>query len=507
MMLKTCLLIASVTFFGLRASAQEDTSTRLPIMLPPAAMTMDGARHALDRLGFGPRPGEIQAVHDIGVNRWIALQFTPAAIPEPLALTKALAALPDTTRSDADLYRQEVALRKDKSDEGQEARKAFSKNVTQEVMTAHFDRALLSDRQLQEVLTNFWFNHFNVFLNKGFDHVWVGNYENEAIRPYVFGSFRTLLEATARHPAMLFYLDNWQNSAPGSAGAKGKEEGLNENYARELMELHTLGVDGGYTQHDVTELARILTGWGLRTRQERGPFKGDVRKPDFTFAFDPSRHDSGDKQFLGRTIKGQSGGTGWQEIEQALSILASHPATAKHLSFQLAQYFVADQPPPALVDRMAQTWTRTQGNLTEVMRTLVESPEFWAPEASGNKYKTPFEYVVSSLRAANVAPTDPQPLFGQLRQLGQPIYGIETPDGYKQVEAAWLNPDALARRLSFATALGTGHLGRDVISVDEAGVRNALGGKLSPQTVKALSTAEPRLRTALLLGSPDFMYR
>ena len=504
MMLKTCVLIlAGVTFFGANVSADEVT----PLMLPPAAMTMDGARHALDRLTFGPRPGEIQVVRDIGVNRWVALQLSPSSIPEPAVLTRALAALPNAQRSDADLYKQEVMLRRDKSDDGNEERKAFTKSLTQDVMTAHLDRALLTDRQLQEVLTNFWFNHFNVFLNKGFDHVWVGNYENEAIRPYVLGNFRTLLEATARHPAMLFYLDNWQNTAPGSAGAKGKQDGLNENYARELMELHTLGVDGGYSQKDVTELARILTGWGLRTRPERGAFRGDVRKPDFTFAYDPSRHDSGDKQFMGFTIKGQGGRDGWQEVEQALSILATHPATARHLSYQLAQYFVADQPPQALVDRMVQTWMKTRGDLTAVMRTMLESSEFWSPDAANNKYKTPFEYVVSALRASSVMLSDPQPVFGQLRQLGQPIYGIETPDGYKQVEAAWLNPDSMARRLSFATALGSGRLGKDQVTIDEAGLRSTLGQTLAPRTDKALAAADPRLRTTLLLGSPDFMYR
>ena len=501
MMLRTCVLLTGVTFYSLCASAEEIA----PIHLPPAALTLDGARHALDRLSFGPTPNEIQAVRDIGVDRWIALQLTPAAIPEPPALTEALAALPNAQRSDADLFRQEVRLRRDKTDDGKDERKEFTRAVTRDVMSAHLDRALLSDRQLQEVLTNFWFNHFNVFLNKGFDHVWVGNYENEAIRPYVLSNFRLLLEATARHPAMLFYLDNWQNTAPGSPGAKGKQDGLNENYARELMELHTLGVDGGYTQKDVTELARILTGWGLRTRPERGMVRGDMRKPDFTFAFDPSRHDYGDKQFMGFVIKGQR--QGWQEVEQALSILATHPATAKHLSFQLAQYFVADQPPQALVDRMAATWVKSRGDLAAVMRTLLESPEFWAPEARGAKYKTPFEYIVSGLRAANVTPGDPQPVFGQLRLLGQPIYGIETPDGYKQVESAWLNPDALARRLSFATALGTGRLGKETVPVDEAAVRSTLGRTLTPQTDKALAAADPRLRTTLLLGSPDFMYR
>jgi uncharacterized protein (DUF1800 family) len=500
-MLRNLTLTLGVIFFGYAAGAEQIAP---PVMLPPAAMTLDGARHALDRLSFGPHPGDIERVHDMGVNRWIAEQLNPNSVAESPVLMSALAALPNLASTNAELYRQEAMLRRDKSDDGKEQRNAFTKAVTGDAMTAHFDRALLSDHQLQEVLTNFWFNHFNVFLGKGFDHVWVGNYENEAIRPFVFGKFRYLLEATARHPAMLYYLDNWQNSAPGSRGAKGKEDGLNENYARELMELHTLGVDGGYTQADVTELARILTGWGLRTRPERqGPFAGK-REPDFTFAFDPNRHDYGDKHFLGVTIKGQ----GWQEVEQALSILAAHPATAKHLSFQMAQYFVADQPPPALVDRMAKTWVQTGGDLTAVMRTMIESPEFWAPEVSGNKFKTPFEFIVSALRAGNVTPSDAHPLFNELRQLGQPIYGIETPDGYKQVEGAWLNPDAMARRLSFATALGAGHLGKDSVFLDEASIRGTLGQKLSPQTDKALANnADPHLRTALLLGSPDFMYR
>lgn len=499
-MLRKFSLTLGVIFLAGTAGAQEAP----PVMLPPAAMTLEGARHALDRLSFGPRPGEIEQVHDMGVNRWIAEQLAPDTIPESQALTTALAALPNLGNSDAQLYRKEAMLRRDKSDEGETEHKAFNRTLSEDVMTAHVDRALMSNRQLQEVLTNFWFNHFNVFVGKGFDHVWVGNYENEAIRPHVFGRFRYLLEATARSPAMLYYLDNWQNTAPGSRGAKGREDGLNENYARELMELHTLGVDGGYSQANVTELARILTGWGLRTRPERGPF-GDKREPDFTFAFDPNRHDYGDKHFLGVLIKGDN--RGWPEIEQALSILAAHPSTAKHLSYQLAQYFVADTPPQALVDRMAQTWVRTQGDLTAVMRTLFESPEFWAPENENNKYKTPFEYVVSALRAGNAAP-DPKPLFGALRQLGQPIYGIETPDGYKQVEGAWLSPDSMARRLSFATALGAGRLGKDSLFIDEASVRSTLGATLKPQTDKALaSNTDPRLRTALLLGSPDFMYR
>jgi uncharacterized protein (DUF1800 family) len=489
------LLLLLPVLSGLRAA-------ELSLTLPPESETADGALHALNRLGFGPRPFEVEQLQRMGVTNWIARQFNPASIPEPAALTAQLATLPTLTESDVALYRRQAMLSRDKSDSGREARKEFDRDILQEAATARVDRALLSDRQLQEVLVGFWYNHFNVFRGKGLDHVWVGTFESESIRPYVFGRFRTLLEATARHPAMLFYLDNWQNSAPGSRDRQGKELGLNENYARELMELHTLGVDGGYSQKDVTELARILTGWGLRDRAERDRSRRD-RPADYSLAFDPSRHDFGDKQFLGHTIKGD----GWREVEQALDILAAHPATAHHLSFQLAQYFVADQPDPRLVDKMAENYLKSGGNLTVVMRTMIESPIFWSQSVIGHKFKTPFEYAVSALRASGVTPTKMQPVLGLLGQLGQPIYGIETPDGYKQVESAWLNPDAMARRLSFATMLGGGRLADQSVTVSDAALRSALPATLSPQIEQALSQNDAKLRPILLLGSPDFMHR
>ena len=497
MMMKRLILIVPLFLLATAAGAAS-------LSLPPEAETREGALHALNRLGFGPRPGEVDQVMAMGVGNWITRQLQPQTIPEPMALTARLDSMSSLAATDSELINHETMLRKDKSDSGEAAHRDYNRTVLYEAQASRIDRALLSDRQLQEALVGFWYNHFNVFRGKGYDTVWVGKFENEAIRPYVLGNFRLLLEATARHPAMLYYLDNWQNSAAGSRGRKGEEIGLNENYARELMELHTLGVNGGYTQKDVTELARILTGWGLRDRAEpmRQAF-GMQRQADFSLVFDISRHDYGDKVLLGQTIKGE----GWREVERALDILAASPATAKHLAFQLAQYFVADEPDPHLVNSMATAYMRSGGNLTAVMRAMIESPVFWAPSTMGHKFKTPFEYAVSAMRAAAVAPENLQPVMGVLNQLGQPIYGHETPDGYKQVESAWLNPDAMARRLSFATTLGSGHIAGQNFTVDDATIRTALPASLQPQTATALAQSDPQLRSALLLGSPDFMYR
>jgi uncharacterized protein (DUF1800 family) len=495
MLIRRLLLILPVFLLAACAGAAS-------LSLPPEAETRDGALHALNRLGFGAKPGEVEQVLAMGVGNWVSQQLAPQSIPESAVLTAKLSAMSTLSATDAELIHHDEMLRRDKSDEGKQAQRDYNTTVLEEAQAARIDRALLSDRQLQEVLVGFWFNHFNVFRGKGFDHVWVGTYESEAIRPYVLGPFRLLLEATARHPAMLYYLDNWQNSAPGSRGRGGQEVGLNENYARELMELHTLGVDGGYTQKDVTELARVLTGWGLRDRPDKGRF-GMQRQADFSLVFDISRHDYGDKVLLGQVIKGD----GWREVEKALDILAASPATAKHLSFQLAQYFVADDPDPKLVYQMASTYMKTGGNLTAVMRTMLESPVFWSAGTRGHKFKTPFEYAISAMRATSVQPDNLQPVMGWLNQLGQPIYGHETPDGYKQVESAWLNPDAMARRLSFATNLGSGRYADQSYALSDATIRTTLPVNLQPQTMAALEQSEPRLRPALLLGSPDFMYR
>ncbi len=508
---RTALMVVTCLATGMLAACQSGApSEPIPppqplVQLPPDAATGDAALHALNRLGFGATPGEVEQVRAMGVDHWITAQLTPARIPENPVLVRQLSTLTTLKEPTTALYLQFQGLRRqEKTDpDAKKATNEMAKTVLTEAQSAHLLRDVESNRQFQEVLVGFWYNHFNVFAGKGLDRIWVGSFENNAIRPYVFGRFRDLLEATARHPAMLFYLDNWQNTAPGSPGARGKEDGLNENYARELMELHTLGVDGGYSQEDVTELARILTGWGLQQRGGKG-IPGDN-----SFVFDPSRHDYSDKSFLGYRVTGK----GPAEVEAALGVLAASPKTAAHLSYELAQYFVSDQPDPGLVASMANAYMTSGGNLTAVYRAMIENPAFWAAPAVKAKFKTPLEYVVSSVRASGEPIENTQPLIGNLQQLGMPIYGYETPDGYKMTEAAWLSPDGLARRLSFATALSTGKLPLDPGDPGKAGpvaeqsVRSALGGAVSPETNAADAATDQPLKAAVLLGSPDFMHR
>ncbi len=334
--------------------------------------------------------------------------------------------------------------------------------------------AIESPRQLEEVMVDFWFNHFNVVAGKGLDHVLIADYERKAIRPLVLGRFRDMLGATAKHPAMLFYLDNWLSVSPtaqGQAGIPGTRKvtaGLNENYARELMELHTLGVDGGYTQADVTTLARMLTGWSFDPRQSKS---GD------TFRFFAGLHDDGDKVWLGKAVPTK----GLAEGEWALDVLASHPATARHISYELAQYFVADDPPPALVDRLAQRFLATGGDIRSVLEVLFKSPEFRDLANVGAKFKTPYQYVISVVRAGGVEVNNVRPLLAAMNRMGMPLYGCQSPDGYKNTREIWLNPDALAQRVSFATGIGQGKSPLSVV-IDEATENDPYVGRHASQS-------------------------
>ncbi|MGZ3185105.1 MAG: DUF1800 domain-containing protein, partial [Telluria sp.] len=313
-----------------------------------ASVTTDQqAVHVLNRLGYGPRPGDVERVRQMGVQGYIDSQLHPESIPLPAELEERLRGLEAANMPAGEAVREFNELRKEVRDEEEGAkqkRRAALAKMARETAEARLLRAIDSPRQLEEVMVDFWFNHFNVFSGKGIDRALIASYERDAIRPHVLGSFRDLLGATAKHPAMSFYLDNYVSTSnafgeeQARKGAKGPR-GLNENYARELMELHTLGVDGGYTQKDVTELARMLTGWTFQPQR--------MARFDETFRFDPKRHDQGEKTWLGHTI--EPGGQ--REGEMALDVLAVHPATAHHISYQLAQYFVSDNPPPALVDR------------------------------------------------------------------------------------------------------------------------------------------------------------
>jgi len=417
------------------------------------------ALHALNRMAFGPRPGDLERVNQIGVERYIREQLNPQSIPVPPDLMRRVGALGTLHMTPAELFETfQVPVQQAKGDkDAQKEARLRSEVILQEAVEGRLMRAIYGPRQLQEVMTAFWFNHFNVFAGKGLCHLWAGAYEQEAIRPHTMGRFRTLLGATAKHPAMLFYLDNWQNSAPNSAARRGKFEGINENYAREVMELHTLGVNGGYTQADVTALAHILTGWGLQKRRpgQRAPLPG-IEDEQYSFYFDPSRHDFSSQVFLGRSY---SGGAGLTAGEQALDVLARAPASARHLSYQLAQYFVTDNPPSGLAGRMAERFEQSQGDIRATLETLFFSPEFWDQRYFGAKFKTPYDYVISAVRLTGVPDiTNYRPLFGTMTLLGMAPYAHETPDGYANTREAWLNPDAMMTRLSFATALGQGHL-------------------------------------------------
>ncbi|HEY1938113.1 MAG TPA: DUF1800 domain-containing protein, partial [Candidatus Angelobacter sp.] len=337
--------------------------------------------------------------------------------------------------------------------------------VLGELAEAKLLRAIYSDRQLDEVMTDFWFNHFNVFIGKGPDRYMVNAYERDVIRPHALGKFKDILAATAKSPAMLFYLDNWQSVGPNSELAlygpqrrpvrrgrfarprpqqgKNRPSGLNENYAREIMELHTLGVDGGYTQKDVTELAKVLTGWTIEQPQMGGSFK-----------FNERAHEPGPKYILGRKI----GEHGEKEGEEMLDVLAHHPSTAKFISRKLAMRFVSDNPPQALVDRMAETFLKKDGDIREVLRTMFHSPEFWAADAYRAKMKTPFEFVASAARASGADIQNALPLVGTLNRMGMPLYAMQPPTGYSMKAEAWVNSSALLNRMNFALQLASGKL-------------------------------------------------
>ena len=370
-------------------------------------------------------------------------------------------------------------------------------------------RALYSNRQLQEVLVDFWMNHFNVFNGKGSDRVLLTGFERDAIRPHVFGHFKDMLLATARHPAMLFYLDNWQSQAPREdlpAPPGVRRPGLNENYGRELMELHTLGVDGGYTQDDVIAVARAFTGWTIYDPQKFAEFQ-----------FNPAVHDRKEKLLLGHTIPAMGGE---QDGLQVIDILAHHPSTARFISRKLAQRFVADDPPQPLVDRMAATFTRTDGDLRAVLQTLFNSPEFVSEGAWQAKLKSPLEMVVSAARAMNADVTDTSALAQRLADLGQPLYGRLEPTGYPNTGDAWMNTAGLLERINFATALAAGQIPGVKVDMSRFNVKDppaVAGGLLnrapSPSMLAAIEKGmhdketTPSILATLVIGSPDFQRR
>lgn len=508
--LRAPLTMALLALLALPAEAQSPGKAALS--------PREQAQYVLDRLAYGPRPGDVARVGAMGVGAYIDRQLAPERIPENPALTSELAQLTTLRMNPVELFRDYgpprplPGMRPD-PDQVKAARQR-GHIILAELIAARFARAIDGNRQLEEMMTEFWFNHFNIFAEKGLDYLWIGSFEETAIRPHALGRFRDLLAATAKHPAMLFYLDNWLNVAP--AGDKG----INENYARELMELHTLGVNGGYSQADVISLAHILTGWGFpRPALARG-----LPIDPSAFYFDESRHDFSDKAFLGHTITGQGLGEG----EEALDILAGSLTTAHHIAFELVQYFVADQPDPGLVETVASRFLASNGDIRETLGTLFHDRRFWAG-AGARKFKTPYQYVVSSVRLAGVHIDDPRALQATLFQMGMPLYRYMTPEGYKNTRDVWLNSDAMTKRIDFAVRLASGKLPSErdgaaptaitildpqappvpgtAAPLDVDNLVAAYGGALSANTRAAIDDAPAPLKAAALLAGPEFMQR
>ncbi|HKA61083.1 MAG TPA: DUF1800 domain-containing protein [Methylomirabilota bacterium] len=504
--------------------------------------------HALNRLGYGPRPGDVDRVRQLGLAIYIERQLSPSRIADP-AVDQSLIGYPVLGQSAAQLvrdYPQVSPQIRQRLAQGEMSRQDVMEMypperrpavIISQMQAARITRAVLSERQLEEVMVDFWFNHFNVYAQKGAVRWMVPAYEREAIRPNALSRFRDLVLATARHPAMLFYLDNWLSTRADLVVMQGpnagRRMGLNENYARELMELHTLGVDGGYTQQDVVEVARCFTGWTIDRPQQGGGF-----------LFRSQAHDRGAKRVLGQTIPA---GGGLQDGERVIDILVRHPSTARFIATKLTRRLVSDDPPAALVERAAVTFQRTDGDIRAVLTTIVSAPEFWSAEAYRAKIKTPLEVVASAMRALDgrIAPAgEPETPDGgvalarEVGKLGEPLYEAQPPTGYPDRAESWVNTGALLGRMNFALGLAHNRLGGARVdlgaflgSVDRSRPEQVLdrllavilNGETTPHTRAVLAaqlespeitrtTAYDRVSkdtdveklTALVLGSPEF---
>lgn len=437
---------------------------------PPAEAIDDAAtvRHVLDRLAFGPRPGQVEAVQSQGWREWARSQLDPAGIPNQ-AVDRAVAerwpSLRMTMGRAFQTYRPAYSSEPPPLDEVARNNRLY-RQVRQELVDSVIHRAVHSERQFEEVIVEFWRNHFNVHHDKDDVAFLANHYEEHAIRRHAFGRFEDMLLATARHPAMLIYLDNivsqrpltereealvarfeGREYLPRSVAARQRQRGLNENYARELMELHTLGVDNGYTQRDVTELARVLTGWTARW--------DPADEGEYGFWFNAQVHDDGEKRLLGVTLPARGG------EEQGVAVirsLANHPAAAEFISRKLCRYLVNDHPSEALVRRVADVFRDSGGDLPRVYEAIVFSDEFIASDNVGAKFKTPFEFVVSSLRATAAEADSYDAVAESLRRMGQPVYGCEDPTGYDDRAERWLDPGVLVYRWTYAISFTNGGL-------------------------------------------------
>jgi uncharacterized protein (DUF1800 family) len=618
------------------ATSNKDKKNQDPVLkgLPITELSTDEAiQHAMNRLAYGPRPGDVERVRHMGLAKWIDLQLNPKSIDDS-AVEARLNPYPTLTMTTARLMREypnakqaakQAEQNKQASTREQSAQKQADEAITamakdmdsgnggststeqndttmsasavatdapspmklnpatpgaggkrdvlgmdpnavpkaisddskrpqrvvEELAMAKMTRAIYSERQLQQVMDDFWLNHFNVFAGKGEVKWYLTSYERDVIQPHSMEKFKDLLTATSKSPAMLFYLDNFLSADPNAAQRaameramrqqirrgpygyppttpaaqnKKQQRGLNENYGRELMELHTLGVDGGYTQKDVTEVARCFTGWTIEKPREVAQFK-----------FDDKVHDPGPKVVMGKKIHAG----GMKDGEEVLDLLAKHPNTAKFISAKLARRFVSDTPPPALVDRMRKSFEKSNGDIREVMRTMIYSPEFWSRDAYRAKVKTPYELVVSSVRALGTDVDTPMPLVQWVGRIGEPLYQCQPPTGYSDKAETWVNSGALLNRLNFSLALagnkvrgsrsdvvallGSGSGSDPKTTLDRAvqvllgeatpGTVDTLQRQLeNPQVVQAklddpVKQVDLGVVTGLVLGAPEFQRR
>src|SRR6266496_2114568 len=516
------------------------TACLLTVQAPSASLTArDSAFHALNRLAYGARPGEADSVARIGVMRWIERQLDAGHVPDPrLAAREREFKILDYDRADLagryrDAVRERREMQREMAQSGDTTRPGSAgpmrefRELGGELQQVAVVRAVLSERQLREVMVDFWANHFNVFVGKGADRFLTPSYIEETIRPNALGRFEDLLIATAQSPAMMFYLDNAQSVAPGSAPPRpfmspfrrrpfGMNEtneerqqrqrrqptGINENYARELLELHTLGVDGGYTQQDVINVARIFTGWSIE-RPERGA----------GFVYHDWAHDQGDKVVLGQKFQSD----GEDEGVRLLKFLANEHATMHHVSAKLCARFVADEPPDGCIDAAVAAWQQSRGDIRTVLRAIFTSPDFWSAQAVRSKVKTPFEFVVSAVRAAGVEPDDTPRLAQLVARLGEPLYQQPAPTGYAETEEHWVNSGALLARMNAAMMIA-----KDCASIpnidDHAQLVDVIDQKLLAGTMSAHTksvileqltdindpTQARTMAVGLALGGPDF---
>jgi uncharacterized protein (DUF1800 family) len=568
--------------------------------LPITVLTADESTlHALNRLGYGPRPGDIERIRKMGLEKWVEQQLHPDSMSDSelderlqkyptimMSSTRLLDEFPPPNQAvkkegitKAEFKDQQQEKRRDAVDQikktgndnldraqQQLAKMVGPDRIIAELSMAKLDRAVYSKRQLEAVMEDFWFNHFNIFANKGVDKWLVTSHVRDTIRPHTMGKFQDLLVATAKSPAMLFYLDNWLSADPASfqrmqseiaqrraryqgifgggaepaprtfparsnapqpnrAAPKKEERGLNENYGREVMELHTVGVDAGYTQQDVIAMAECLTGWTVH----------EPRK-DPEFFFDERIHAQGKKIVMGRTFDYG----GMKDAEEALKFLANHPSTGIFLSRELARHFVSDNPPQSLIDRMADNFAETGGDIRSLLKTMIYSPEFWSKEAYRAKVKTPFELVASTARALEADVVVGLPLAQWVGRMGEPLYLCQPPTGYSDKAETWVNTGALLNRLNFALAFASdkmagatvnlkGLLGADALREPNAALGRSielfLGGQVSPTTRQTLESrlSDPQILQArlddpmkqvneglvagLVLGAPEFQRR